>query len=424
MADDQNEGAVASAVTVATDAVSRLHTRLAQTRLVTWILFEGPRWLVSLALLTAVFAAFLVFALVRPVDMRSLLSDTTTLQDLFTALLSGAILIVSIVSSISSIVLSQEITDIETERDRLDASIDFRRRTENLANVEGSPTQPAQFLEVILYTIYVRTQELSHIAAKSDDPDFADQTEEFADEILSEAKNAATTLDGARFGTFKVLQAGLHYDYSWQLTTARRIRNHYADQLTDEEEEVLTNLIDTLKFFATGREYFQSLYYKREVARLSKLLLYVSLPVIVVISYLLLALDTTLVPDVRVGPLSALPVLILFAYTVSLAPYVVLTSFVLRVAAITMRTLAVGPFIIRQRDHQDIVALDMQTDPSEWDTDLDVSDASETAGSGGDGGEAPLSTDDENETNDDGEVDFDGDDGASDSDDEGTETRA
>jgi hypothetical protein len=138
----------------------------------------------------------------------------------------------------------------------------------------------------------------------------------------------------------------------------------------DEEIELLSNLIDTLKLFATGRAYFQSLYYKREVAQLSSVLLYVSLPVIVFISYLLLALDANIIPAVRIGPLSLLSVFMLFAYTVSLAPYVVLTAYVVRIAAITMQTLAAGPFIVRQRDHRNIAELTMDADPDQWDTEF------------------------------------------------------
>jgi hypothetical protein len=303
--------------------------------------------------------------------MTFLLSDTTTLQTLFTTLLSGAILIVSVVTSISSIVLSQEITDLETEQERIDAAIEFRRRTEEMADVAGSPGQPAAFLDVILCTIYHETRELQAVVSGSDNREFNRRIESLTDEILAEAKSAARTLDGAKFGTFKVLSAGLKYDYSWQLNTARRIENRYADSLTDEETRALSNLIDTLKLFATGREYFESLYYKREVSRLSSMLLYVSLPVIVFISYLLLALSTDIIPDVPVGPLSTLPLFVLFAYTVSLAPYVVLTAHVLRLAAITMQTLAAGPFIVSRGHHSDIVELEVDTDPEQWDARLD-----------------------------------------------------
>ncbi|MFC6758205.1 hypothetical protein ACFQER_18155 [Halomicroarcula sp. GCM10025894] len=312
------------------------------------------------------FLGFTSLALVRPLDMERLLSDTATVRTLFSVLLSGAILIVSVVSSISSIVLSEEITDIETTQERIDASIEFRRKAENLAEVEGSPGQPAAFLEVILYTIYRETRTLREVAEGADNDEFTQDIRRLTETVLSEAKQAGTTLDGARFGTFKVLSAGLNYDHSWQLNTARRIQNRHEEALTQEQSQALTDLIDTLKLFATGRQYFQSLYYKREVARLSGMLLYVSLPVIIVISYLMLAVDETIMPESSVGLLSGQSVFLLAAYTLSLAPYIVLTAHVLRIAAITLRTLAAGPFTIGSGSDQGVVETDLDIDPESW----------------------------------------------------------
>jgi hypothetical protein len=238
--------------------------------------------------------------------------------------------------------------------------------------LEYSPAQPAAFLEAILSKVHEQASDLGNAAAGDEDEEFREEVQSFASEVLSEAKSAATILDGSRFGTFAVLSAGLNYDYSWQLNTARRLENRYEDAFDEAESETLSHLIDTLKLFATGRAYFQSLYYKREVAQLSSSLLYVSLPVIVFISYLMLALDANIFPAIQIGPLSLLSVFILFAYTVSLAPYVVLTAYVLRIAAITVQMLAAGPFIVHRRDHRDIAELSMDTDPEEWVTEFDV----------------------------------------------------
>lgn len=344
-----------------------------RTRLVQWLLFTGNRSAVAVVLLAVVLTTFLGLALARPVDMERLLSETTTLQTLFETLLRGAILVVSIVSSISSIVLSAEISDITTEEERVDASLEFRRRAEEMIDAEVSPGRPADFMQTILYTIYQETVALRAAARDDGNEDFEREVEAFADDVLADAKAAAETLDGGRFGTFQVLSAGLHYDYSWQLNTARRLQQQYGESLTEAQAAALSNLMDTLKFFGTGREYFQSLYYKREMARLSATLLYVSLPVIVFISYLILALDANIIPNVPLGPLPSLTVFVLFAYTVSLAPYVVLTAHVIRIAAVTLRTLSAGPFILRPRRDHDVVDIELETAPDEWEqTDVAV----------------------------------------------------
>ena len=356
------------------DGDLRITDRVRRSRVVKWLLFTGDRSVVAVVLLGGVLASFVLLALARPVDIEQLLSETTTLQDLFLALLRGAILVVSIVTSISSIVLSAEIADITTEEERVDASLEFRRRAEEMIEAEVSPGRPADFLQTILYTVYTETLQLQSAAMASDDEAFRTEVEAFADDVLTDAKATAETLDGAQFGTFRVLSAGLHYDYSWQLNTARRLEQQYDESLTDSQRAALSDLIDTLKFFGTGREYFQSLYYKREMARLSSSLLYVSLPVIVFISYLILALDGNIIPNARIGRLSTLSVFALFAYTVSLAPYVVLTAHVIRLAAVTLRTLSAGPFILRPRPQHDVVDVEVEPDPNQWDRPEEAND--------------------------------------------------
>lgn len=62
-----------------------------------WLLLTGRRMSVTLALMSSVFVVLLVIAAVEPGGMYELLSETDAAKQLFTALLSGAILLVSIV---------------------------------------------------------------------------------------------------------------------------------------------------------------------------------------------------------------------------------------------------------------------------------------------------------------------------------------
>jgi hypothetical protein len=316
-------------------------------QVVQWFLLRGKRTHVTGLLLMVVLAALLVLSSVRPVDLYSLVSETTTIQTLFNTLLSGMILLVSVVVSINSIVLSEEITDIEHQRERIDASIQYRGQIEQFIEGDVSPARPAEFLRAILKIIDQHSTALADIAAQSNDETFREEAETFSDEITKEAERAGETLTNARFGTFRVLLAGLNYDYSWQLHVARRFERKYGEDLTDDEKAAIDDLVETLKVFATGREYFKSLYYKREFAHLSTNLLYVSLPAIIVTSYVLLALDANLFPEVYFLTLTPLLAFVSVAYTVALVPYLTLTSYVLRAMTVTLRTLASGPFILQ-----------------------------------------------------------------------------
>jgi len=349
----------ASEIRDRTEELSSVLTRPGENRLKQWFLLTGPRLSVTAVLLALVFGSLLALSVLRPIQVRRLLTETTAAQTLFSALLSGAILLVSIVVSINSIVLSQEITDIENQQKRITASIEYRRHIEQFIEADVTPARPSEFLNAVLYAISRQMDLLLRVSGQSEDDDFRTYVQEFADQVEEEIDEARTTLRNSKLGAFSVLLAGLNYNYSGQLHTARALKRTFSDDLSDDEREAIDELIDTFKHIATGREYFKSLYYKRELARLSSRLLYVSLPVIVFTSYMILALDARLFPEVQVLGVSPLLVSITFAYSVALAPYIVLTSYIIRATTITLRTLAAGPFILQSGS---------QIDTFEWET--------------------------------------------------------
>ncbi|AQL44581.1 hypothetical protein BV210_15150 [Halorientalis sp. IM1011] len=316
-------------------------------RLTRWFLLTGRRMVVSASLLVFILAVLVGLSVLRPIDVRVLLAETSTTENLFNTLLSGTILLVSIVVSINSVVLSQEITDIESQRDRVDASIKYRKRLGELVEEEITPARPAEFLRVILHVVFERTQRLQNLAAEQGDEDLQHDIEPFVTDVFVQVGRARTTLSDTRSGTFGVLLVGLNYDHSEQLRALRMLDRTYRDDLTEEQRAVVDDLVETLKYLAIGREYFKSIYYKQELARLSSRILYVSLPSIVFISYVILSLDTDLLPDVMMFTLTPLLLFVLLAYTVALAPYIVLTSYILRASTITLRTVAAGPFILQ-----------------------------------------------------------------------------
>ncbi len=341
-------------------------SRPGENRVKRWILIEGQRWIVTGALLLAVFALLLTLSLLRPGPVLQLLTETNTVKTLFNTLLSGVILLVSIVVSINSVVLSDEIADIEGQEERTQASLDFRRRVEEYIESDVTPARPAEFVRVVLYTILDQMNELQEVAADSGNEEFQARLEELGDKIATDVEQAREIVGDAEFGTFRVLLAGLNYDYAGQLHAVRYLEQTHGDDLSAEEREVIDQLIDSLVFFTTGKEYFKSLYYKRELAKLSSRLLYVSLPVIVFISYVLLAVDAGQFPDTWVFGIPPFVLFVTVAYTVALAPYVVLTAYILRAATISLRTLAAGPFILQRGSDTERLDFEDYDDELEW----------------------------------------------------------
>ena len=142
------------------------------------------------------------------------------------------------------------------------------------------------------------------------------------------------------------------YDPSGYIDDARTIRLRHQSAFTDDVDETMTDIISALQYFATAREYFKTVYYKREFSYLSRDLLYAGLPAILVISSVLLAMDANIFPGMTLG-VSNLFLFFSLAYVVALAPFLVLTVYVLRAALITEKTVSAGAFILDSYHNND-----------------------------------------------------------------------
>jgi len=80
------------------------------------------------------------------------------------------------------------------------------------------------------------------------------------------------------------------------------------------------------------------------VSQLSRGLLVVALPAILVNSSAILAISAQILPDIWLFGLPPLLTFVAVVFTVSLAPFLVLTSYMLRLSTVARRTAATGPF--------------------------------------------------------------------------------
>lgn len=96
-----------------------------------------------------------------------------------------------------------------------------------------------------------------------------------------------------------------------------------------------------------ARQYFKTIYLQQELSRLSRLLLYVGLPAVVValLSLLLLTVPAG-APVVAPRPYVFLPV----SLTAGTLPLAVLCSYTLRMATVTNLTAATLPFTMPERE--------------------------------------------------------------------------
>jgi hypothetical protein len=314
-----------------------------------WLLLEGNRYSVIVALLLLVFATNLLIGTIWTFEMKQLLTETAAVQTLLNTFLGGIILLVSIVVSISAIVLSYDITALDAQENRIEAAMEFRRDVDRLTDASSSPTDPAAFLETMTRVIKDRTERLAEATEEPEaDSEFARTLQEYTEGVMSTVDSLDNSLTDIEHGEFGALWEGLEVDYGPHLNRSDRINLQHRDRFSDEYGTKFDELVEAFEIFATGKEYFKTLYYTREISQLSRVLLLISLPTILIIASATLAIEAHLLPDFWLLGLPPLLTFVSFVITVALAPFLVLTAYMLRIATVAKRTASAGPFTIDQ----------------------------------------------------------------------------
>jgi hypothetical protein len=293
------------------------------------------------ALLTFVFVSFILLGTVWTFEMQNLLTETSTVQTILNTLLSGMILLVSIVVSINSIVLSHDMSSVNNQEDRVKGASSFRRKLSDLSRPEENPSDPTSFLKVMSRAIRERAQRLDD-DIDGLDPDGTEEIRAYAASVaeMAEKLGAVENTDGAEFA---VLWKGMEFKYGAQMERSRTLRSVQSGDPGSMEDR-FDSLIDALELFAIGKEYFKTLYYTQEVSKLSQTLLVITLPAILINASTILAINAEVLPDFWLLGVPPLQIFVAAAFTVSLAPYLVLTAYMLRLSAVARLTSSAGIF--------------------------------------------------------------------------------
>lgn len=305
-------------------------------RLRRWVLLEGSRMAVAGALLTFVYVALMSIGIIWPLEMQVLLTETSTVETVLVAFLSGIILLVSIVVSINSIVLSQDMTSVDEQEERIRGTGEFWQDVNDLTDTAESPSNLRSFLEVVTTVITENAEEVTR-SADGLDPDLYEEVQEYADSVTGTVDHLHN-LDGTRGADFALLWTALEVKYGPLLDRTHVLQSQVQESHPESYNDSLNSLLEGFQLFAVGREYFKTMYYTREVSRLSRVLLIISLPIIVVTASAILAISADLFPNWWVLGLPPLHSFVATTFTIALLPYIVLTSFMLRLSTVAKRT--------------------------------------------------------------------------------------
>ncbi|GAB3689750.1 hypothetical protein GCM10028857_25460 [Salinarchaeum chitinilyticum] len=354
-----------------------MRLRVPGNRFKLWLLLGANRWAVAGLVLAIVFAVLAVLVAVDPVPLEDAIAGSDPADTLFQAMITSIITGVTLVVTINQVVLSQELGAVGDQRDRMQAALDFRDDVADDLDEPVSPPEPSAFLEALLGATADRAQELRDATADVEDPDARETVESFTDGLIENAETVQEGLDGAQFGTFGVVQAALGFNYSLKIYEGKRIQGLYgavADDdgegddgedgdeptenetgasLDEEATAALDDVVELLERFGPAREHVKTLYFQWSLTDLSRAMLYSAIPALVVtIAGLLVLGNAGTVGGSTLGVANQ-SWLVLGAATVALAPFAILLSFVLRIATVAKRTLAMGPFVLRNTDHTD-----------------------------------------------------------------------
>ncbi len=324
--------------------------RLGGARL--WFLLRLNRWAFTGIILGIVYVVLVAFSMIELTPLRVIVDNQDSIEFLFSAFIGAIITGTSIVVTLNQLVLSQELGAVGDQRNRMQDAMTFRQDVEETVKEDVSSPEPAAFLYELVNGVHERATELEDVMQDERDEELREKISDYVEDATGNAETVKKNLENAQFGTFEVIWNALNFNYSRKIYDARRIRSDHEDSLSDEANEKLNHMIETLKLFGPAREHFKTLYFQWELINLSRALLYISIPALTVMGLMIMYIDgnallgTTFGIDNLVWVASA-------GFVVGLSPFVIFIAYILRIATIAKRTLAMGPFILRESERDE-----------------------------------------------------------------------
>lgn len=333
---------------MSTDDSSSTEVQIGAIR--TYLLLDGPRWLVVVGILSVFFVAVLGLVAIDPAPLEGALESGDTAETLFQSLVTAIVTGVTLVVSINSLVISQELGALGDQRERMGGSLEFRDDAADLIDEPVSPMAPAAFLQTLLERCNDRAGDLARAVEDVGDESMKEAVSVFVGAVQEDAERGIEDLEGEQFGTFAIVSAALEFGYSVKIQQGKRIAREYEDQLDDAAADALDDVLTAMQLFGPAREHIKTLYVQWELVNLSRGIVYAAIPALIVSIGALLTLDNPGSVAGRTLGVANASWLIVGAATVSVTPFAILLAYIVRVATVIKRTLAIGPFVLRELD--------------------------------------------------------------------------
>ncbi|ESP87977.1 hypothetical protein K933_11701 [Candidatus Halobonum tyrrellensis G22] len=310
------------------------------------LLLEVDRLLLTAGLALVIFVGFMLFAVAVDPSLQSELSSADTVETMFSTMISVLVTGATLVVTINQLVLSQENGPLGDQRKRMSDAMDFRTYSRDLLG-GVVPADPSAFLRALIEEVERRAEAVDRVVADSDDDELEAQVGEFIDSIHGNAQAVEDELEGSSFGTFDVLSAALDFNYSWKIYQVERLSSDFEDELDEGQRRAFDDLRTSLAMFGPAREHIKTLYFEWALVDLSQYIIYAVVPALVVAGGMLGFVGGETFGSARFLGLPVVTWVVGVAFTITLIPFLVFLSYILRIATIAKRTLAIGPLILR-----------------------------------------------------------------------------
>ncbi|MFW6269767.1 MAG: hypothetical protein ACOC4G_06765 [Bacillota bacterium] len=308
----------------------------------------GKRWIITGVLVTIVFIILVITGYLYPA-VESSIRSSDSVDTLFQAFLTATISGVTIVVSLNQLILSQELGAVKDQRERMEGAMQFRKDAEEMIQEQVSPSRPSQFISTLVQESAERAKDLRDEVSESDNKDFRQEINDFTISLINNAEQVVEELDDVRFGKYDVISSTLNFNYSWKIYTARRIKKEYNTLLTEKGKEELDKLIEILTLFASTREHFKTLFFQSNLIELTRRILLAAVPALLVSCYMIIFFNPKSY-SITIFNIGSLVLLVALTTTIALIPFLILISYIIRIATITKYTLSIGPFILEETD--------------------------------------------------------------------------
>lgn len=346
--DAEGETAIRTDQDTEIGTANTMRERTNESRIKLWVTLNGNRLLVTGLLAAGFLIGFVGVGSLFVPNFESTLRSDDMVFYLFSTMIGAIITGTTLVVTITQLVISQENGPLGDQHTRMSDTMDFREYTEEMIG-SPSPADPSMFLSEIVGASKRHAKRLRESIAGNDDDRLRAKVDDYTESLIENAELVQEQLDGASFGTFDVLSAALNYNYGTKIFRLEQIANDHPDSLDDEGMAILDELKSALSMFGPAREHVKTLYFEWALINLSQLILYVSVPALLVAGGMLAFFSGISFPNATFG-ISHTGAVVGTAFTITLLPFFLLISYVLRVATAAKRTLAIGPHILRESE--------------------------------------------------------------------------